>query len=234
MRRVLLLAVCMAVPLSTAALAGAPARGGGGKGGDEEAEPGTVYVLEDHDKVILRDGTEIEGTVLCAGQAAVTLLTPEGERTIPREKIERVIKNTDGSFPRKFVAEEADGHKYLTEAPPEGEGGEDTGVPGAAAAPPAKGPRRPKASPTGKRPAKGTPKTRPGRPARGTPRARPATPKLPDLPKLPGGVPNLKNMPKDPAKLRALLQRLQKEGKLQDLIKDPRAAEALRRAMKKK
>ncbi len=211
--------------------------GGGPAGGEEgEEEEGFVYVLEDSDQVILRDGTRIAGTILCAGQAAVTILTPDGEKTIPREKVERVIKNTDGSFPRKYKAEETDGHKFLVEAPPDpppdGDMGGDPG-----GAPPA---RKPKARP--KAPAKGTPKAAPRTPAKPGTTARPATPKLPSLPNLPGGLPNLNlpgglpnlNLPKDPAKLRDLLQRLQKDGKLRDLINDPRAADMLRKAMKQK
>ncbi len=184
-------------------------------GSEEESEPGTVYVIEDSDKVILRDGTVVEGTVLCAGQAAVTILTPDGEKTIPREQIERVIKNTDGSFPKKYMAEETDGHKFLIEAPPDLPPG-DGGGGGPAPAPA----RTPRARPAPKGAPKAPAKRQPKAPAK----ARPAAPKMP------GGMPNLKSLPKDPAQLRSLLQRLQKEGKLQDLIKDPRAAELLRKA----
>ncbi|MBM4041143.1 MAG: hypothetical protein FJ290_21795 [Planctomycetes bacterium] len=65
--------------------------------------------------MVLRDGTRINGTILAAGQAAVTIMTYEGEKTIPREKIERVIQNADAGLPRKFAAEkdEAVGHKFL-------------------------------------------------------------------------------------------------------------------------
>jgi len=228
MRRWLILACAAAFSLGLcfpAARGGQPAAEPG-EGEEGEKESGTVYVLEDSDKVILRDGTEIKGTVLCAGQAAVTILTPDGEKTIPREKIERVIKNTDGSFPKKYKAEEADGHKYLVEAPPDEPGDADEGA--------APRPRKPKGTPKGQ--PKARPRARPKAPAKGGPKARPGTPKLPNLPglpKLPGGLPNLK-LPKDPAKLRALLERLQKDGKLRGLINDPRAADALRKAMRQK
>ena len=188
----------------------------GAESHEKGAEAGTVYVLQDTDAVILRDGTRISGTILCAGQAAVTLLTPDGEKTIPRAKIERVIKNTDAGFPKKFKAEETDGHKYLVEAPPEDEVPADEGDDG----PGGKPKRKPRAKP------KATPKTK--APATRTPKARPQTPKLPNLP---GDLPNIQ-LPKDPAKLRALLQKLKKEGKLQALMKDPRASEMLRKALR--
>ncbi|MFW6161788.1 MAG: hypothetical protein ACODAJ_03410 [Planctomycetota bacterium] len=78
--------------------------------------------------MILRDGSEVSGTILCAGQAAVVLLTPDGEQTIPRAAIERVVKNADGSFPKKYKAETLDGHKFLVEAPPESPPGAEDGM----------------------------------------------------------------------------------------------------------
>jgi len=168
----------------------------------------------------------------------VTILTPDGEKTIPREKIERVIKNADAGFPKKFKAEPNDGHKYLVEAPPDEYNPDDEGGP-APKRPKAKPKARPKANPKTKRtprtPGKRTPKAQPG---------KPTLPNLPNLPNLPGGLPNLRNLPnlpnlpgglpKDPAKLRALLQRLRKEGKLDQLLKDPRASDLLRKAMRQR
>ena len=202
--------------------------GRGGGGGGEEKEDGTVYVLEDSDRVILRDGTEIKGTILCAGQAAVTILTPDGEETIPRERIERIVKNLDGSFPKKFKAEETDGHLFLVEAPPDpppGEGDDEGG--GAPKARPKAAPKaRPKAAP--KAPAKG----KPAAPAGRTPAARPARPTQPTLPGLPNGLPNLKDL-NDP-RIQDLLKRLPKGVDPQDLLKDPRVLQRLQDAMKKR
>jgi len=177
---------------------GAPrANQGGGEEGEEEEEPPGAFVLPDSDAVVLRDGTRVDGTIVCAGQAAVTILTPEGEKTFPREKIERTIKRTDARSPRKFMAEELDGHKYLIDlegglapAPePEPPKGPDivplpqqpAAAPAAApAAPagPAAAPARPRprarAGPAAAVVAKPAPKPGPAPPARPKPRAKPA------------------------------------------------------------
>lgn len=203
-----------------------------------EGETGQAYVLEDSDAVILRDGTRIKGTVLCAGAAAVTILIKDEdgkpqEKTIPREKIERVIKNADAGFPKKFATKKLDGHKYLVEAEPEDMGDPenllDDGGGGA--------PRpRPRPRPRSKAPAKGrTPK----RPAAGG--KRPARPKLPGGLKLPPGFklpPGVKlppgfRLPKniDPGRLKAIIDRLQKRGMLDKV--DPKLRKAIGDAMKK-
>jgi len=226
MKRLVALTTCLLVAMALCApqaLAGQRPKKPAAEGEKKAAEGDTVYVLQDTDAVILRDGTRIAGTILCAGQTAVTLLTPDGEKTIPREKIERVIKNSDAGFPKKFKAEKTDGHKFLVEAPPEEEGADDDE--GNA---PAQRPKR-----TSKPKRKATPKSK--APAKRTPKAKPGTPKLPKLPgglpKLPGGLGGLK-FPKDPAKLKAMLQQLKKSGKLQAIMKDPRASQLLRKALK--
>lgn len=208
-----------------------PAAKGGapGKGAPVEKEPegGQAFVLEDSDAVVLRDGTRINGTVLCAGAAAVTILVKEDgapvEKTIPREKIERVIKNTDAGFPRKYSTKALDGHKYLTEVQDEGDPenllDDGTGLG------PAPAPRpRPKAAPKGRTPT-----------APRTPAKRPATPKLPGGIKLPPGIqlpPGIK-LPKDmdPGKLKGILDQLQKRGMLDKM--DPKIRRAIQGALKK-
>jgi len=185
---------------------------------EKGGEGGHAFVLMDNDAVILRDGTRITGTILCAGQAAVTILTPDGEKTIAREKIERIIKNTKAGFPKKFKAEEQDGHKYLVEEPAEGEEGMGAPAkPGPAARP----------VPKGKAPAKATKPARPGAPPKRRPGARPKQPRAP------GRLPKL-NLPKDPAKLKALLDRLKRQGKLDQILKNPQALKMLREALKGK
>jgi len=201
--------------------------------GEEEGEEGAVFVLQDSDAVVLRDGTRIDGTILCAGQAAVTILTPEGERTIPREQIERIIKNSDAGFPKKFKAEELDGHKYLQdEEAAEGEAaGEEGGPPGPklVATPgvrPAPAPA-PKPAPKAPAPA-GPPAARPAAPPAAP---KPAAPAPPQPPKAPAGVTTI-TLPKDPAQLRAFIEQLRRDGKLDALLKDPRALEILRKALR--
>ena len=210
-----------------------PGKGAPAEGEEDEEKAGTAMVLQDSDAVILRDGTRIDGTVLCAGQMAVTILTQDKdgkplEKTIPREKVERVIKSADAEFPTKFGTEKLDGHKYLVEAPPEEEeGGEEdlAGPGGDFDGPPPR--RRPKAPGPAKRP-----KAKPTRPAA----KRPPSAKLPSvgLPKLPFKLPGGLKVPKDSAKLRDLLNRLKKGGKLDGLLKDPRALKALKKGLKKR
>ena len=200
-----------------------PVKGGPAKGepkeGEEESEEGSVFVLPDKDAVILRDGTRVDGTILCAGQAAVTILTADGEKTIQREQIERVIQNADAGVPEKFKAEELDGHKYLKK--------EEVAEGDEAEAPPPKKAVHP-GPPPAKPPAvlKAPPAAAPAQPPVA---AKPAAP--PPVPQPPAAAPSLM-LPKDPAQLRAFIDQLRREGKLDALLKDPRALEALRNALK--
>jgi len=194
-----------------------------------------VLVLTDSDAVVLRDGTRIEGTVLCAGAIAVTILTPEGEKTIPREQVERVVKNADAKSPEEFTPQELDGHKYLmggsgvlslTPAKKD-EGPEIVPLarpkPAVAPTPPARAaPAKPKAPPGPKPPARPAPQ-KPKPPAV----RQPAAPKQPAkaLPKL--------QLPTDPAQLRALIKKLRDEGTLGDYLRDPEFRKALREAVRK-
>ncbi|MFP4055347.1 MAG: hypothetical protein ACLF0G_00585 [Candidatus Brocadiia bacterium] len=205
----------LAMLAGPAALAGQP-KGEGGEAEGEDTGP-SVSVIPDDDALVLRDGTRIEGTVLCAGQAAVTILTADGEKTIPREKIERIVKNIRDLSPQEWAVEEVDGHKYIVEkgvaTASAAEGGPATPAkPKARTATPKAGPKKPKA-----RPDQGK-----------TPNRQPPAPK----PKPPAEAAGIE-IPDDPAEVRALLQRLRKEGKLQEVLKNPEAFKKIREALKK-
>jgi len=192
------------------------------EGEEEEEEGGTVLVLPDNDAVVLRDGTRIEGTILCAGAVAVTILTPEGEKTIPREKVERIVKNADAKSPEEHIPEELDGHKYLMGTggvvaltpPKKDEGPEIVPRPKPQPAPPQAAPPQPK-------PAQPPAKARPA----------PAKPK-PPVAKPPKALPKVQ-VPSDPEQLRALLRKLREEGTLGDYLRDPEFRKALRDAVRK-
>jgi len=205
-----------------------PARGGKGPqepGSEEEEEQGgTVMVLPDNDAVVLRDGTRVEGTILCAGAVAVTILTPEGEKTIPREKVERIVKNADAKSPEEHTPEELDGHKYLmgtggvvTLTPPKKDEGPEI-VPRPKPKPQ---PAPPKAAAPRPRPAQPPPKAQPAPAKPKAPVAKPAKP----LPKV--------QVPSDPEQLRALLRKLRQEGTLGDYLRDPEFRKALREAVRR-
>ncbi len=235
MKRLLGFAMACLLLLTSHALAAGPppAEEQQGAGG----ESGGASVLEDSDAVILRDGTRINGTILCAGAAAVTILAKEGEgegeeaqaveTTIPREKIERIIKNADGSFPKKFATETRDGHKFLieSESVQDAPDAEDDwpaapAVKGRRRAAPRRAPRK-KAAPAARQPKQ--------------PRARRPAAKLPGGIKLPPGVklpPGMK-IPKniDPGKLKGAIDRLQKRGVLKKI--DPKLRKAIEKAIKK-
>jgi len=215
---------------------------------EEEGEEGSVFVLPDKDAVILRDGTRVNGTILCAGQAAVTILTAEGEKTISREQIERVIQNADAGVPEKFKAEELDGHKYLkkedAEEPPPVKAGGPAAPPIATlgmppGAPPQPAPAAEKGGAEAPAPA-AAPKALPPAPPKAPPPVAPVQPPAAleppaagPLPQPPAALPTM-TLPKDPAQLRAFIEQLRRDGKLDALLKDPRALEALRKALREK
>jgi hypothetical protein len=232
-----------------------PARGGApaAEGEEEEEEEPTASVLRDNDAVILRDGSRIDGTVLCAGQVGVTILSAEGEKTIPRAQVERVVYKTDASHPETLPIEEEDGHKYVrdysaapaakTEEPPI-----EIVPPAAPAAPAATAPTTVVPKVATPRPAPAKPATpaipRPAQPRPAQPRTpRPATPRpvQPNVPTPPNNpriqLPeNLGGMvlPDNPADMKTLIKKLKQEGKLDQVLNDPKLRKAILDALRKK
>lgn len=214
-------------------------RGGPGQQepeGEEEEQGGTVLVLTDSDAVILRDGTRINGTILCAGAVAVTILTPEGEKTIPREKVERLVKKADAKSPQEFTPEELDGHKYLmmgsgtllTVPTTKKDEGPEIVPQTPATAQPAK-PVQPQPA-AAARPAKPRPLAQP---RTALPKAKAPAVRKPAAPKQAAeALPKLQ-VPQDPAKLTAFLRKLRQEGTLADYLRDPEFRKALREAVRK-
>lgn len=199
-----------------------PAKKGGGEGEEEGDEGGEgAMVLEDSDAVVLRDGTRINGTILCAGQTAVTLLTPEGEKTFPREQIERIVQNADAGLPKKFTAEELDGHKYLKDA--------EGGAPVAAKTGEPKGPDIvPLDAGTATPAAKGTAPAAPAAP----PPAAPVATVQPAAPAGPAKVLAPVTFPKTQPELHALIEKLRKDGTLNDYLADPKFRDGFREAVR--
>lgn len=216
---------------------GAPTKGSPkakGPEGEEEGEEKGIFVLLDSDAVVLRDGTRINGTILAAGQTAVTILTHEGEKTIPRENIERIIKNADAETPRKFVPEELDGHKYLRDIegalpppPPKAQApkGPDI-VPIQVAAAPPKAVEPPPPPPKAPEPLPPV-----------APKAQPPVAPAPQ-PKAPGEAPpGVKQLPpitfpKTQVEIHALIEKLRREGTLNDYLADPKFREGFREAVR--
>jgi hypothetical protein len=216
-------------------------------------------VLLDNDAVVLRDGTRISGTILCAGQAAVTILTSEGEKTIPREQIERVIQNADAGLPTKFPAEpDALGaHKHLIDVsgalpPPPKKAEEPKGPDIVTALPPAPEPAakaeepiKPKllepaapVAPKGPAPVVPLPPAKVAEPEE--PPAKAVAPAVPGkapaepAPKVAGPRKPLPpiTFPKTQAEIHALLEKLQKEGTLNDYLADPAFRDGFRQAVR--
>ncbi|HPD15168.1 MAG TPA: hypothetical protein PLE19_09465 [Planctomycetota bacterium] len=213
------------------ALKGAPGKAKGAEGEEDEGGEGALVLL-DTDAVVLRDGTRISGTILAAGQAAVTILTHQGEKTIPRETIERIVKNADAGLPTKFAAEEADGHKYLQDtqgaipAPPKG--AEEPKGPDIVSATPA-APAAPAAPVAPAAPAAPAPKA--VAPVGPAPAPKAVEPPAKAEAPVKGALPAI-TFPKTQPELHALIEKLRKEGTLNDYLADPTFREGFRQAVR--
>jgi hypothetical protein len=93
--------------------------------GDEmpaaEGKDLTVEVLLDEDKIIMKDGTEIEGTVLLKTEQSTIILTDEGEETVRTRDIEEIVRGRQKDTPVTLPVREADGYQFIVMEPIEGD-----------------------------------------------------------------------------------------------------------------
>ena len=95
--------------------------GGDGPMGDVEgggeAEPPRVRMFLDSDKLYLRDGTIIEGTIIIVAAKWAIILTEEGEKLIPREDIEKIERGMDKDEAVTLPIRESDGFQFMVMEP---------------------------------------------------------------------------------------------------------------------
>jgi|GEM_PF-6307250 len=123
------------------------------EGRGEGAEESYVMLLMDSDTILLKDGTEVNGTVILIAEKKVIILTEEGEELIDRENIEEIVQRKDYSRdePVTLPVREIDGFQFIVMEPIEGEPADAAGpVPEERPAEPRR--ERPRATPTEKRP----------------------------------------------------------------------------------
>lgn len=87
------------------------AKGGG------EAKPLRVRMFLDSDKLYLRDGTTIEGTIIIVAAKWAIILTEEGEKLIPREDIEKIEHGRDKFEAVTLPIRESDGFQFIIMEP---------------------------------------------------------------------------------------------------------------------
>ena len=144
MRYVVLLLVALAASMPASAYA----QGGPGPGpppdGDPGAEPaeepektepppgGMVTLNTRKDQVTLTDGKVVEGSIVAAGRRAIVIVTAEGEKTIPRDKVQRIERaptRVDALRHHLFETLVVDGHEHII-VPPGLEEETEAGPPG--------------------------------------------------------------------------------------------------------
>jgi len=192
-----------------------------------EKKEATVRVFLDADTIYLRDGTELNGTVILMAQKAAVILTEKGEQMVPRDTIEKVVLGKDKDKATTLPVRSQDGFLFIVMEPIEDEPieGGDAGAaaPGAPAAPPAP----PAAAQDPVAPRKATP-VAPRQQQPGGGRRSPVAPKAGETE---GG---LKRIPPDHEDIKRLLD---KDGKLKDLIEkakqDPEMLERIKERLKK-
>ena len=120
-----------------------------GEGDAPEQEESTVRVFLDSDTIYLRDGTELNGTVILMAQKAAVILTEKGEEMVPRDTIEKVVLAKDKDKTTTLPVRSKDGFKFIVMEPIEDQpieggdaGGADAGAPAAAPPPPTAAPKQ--------------------------------------------------------------------------------------------
>ncbi len=84
----------------------------------------TVKLASRRDRVTLTDGTVLEGMIVAAGARAIVIVTPEGEKTVPKDNVERVergVAGADALTLRTFEMEVVDGRERVAVPPGLGE-----------------------------------------------------------------------------------------------------------------
>lgn len=85
---------------------------------DASRPGGMLKLVTRTDRLTLTDGTKVEGSIVAVGNKAVIIITPEGEKTIAREKIERIERNQLPTRPpRTFETEILDGRERVVVTP---------------------------------------------------------------------------------------------------------------------
>ncbi|NQT18898.1 MAG: hypothetical protein HQ592_04275, partial [Planctomycetes bacterium] len=89
--------------------------GPGDEGGEEKSLQ--VKMLLDSDKLYMRDGTTIEGTIIIVAAKWAIILTEDGERLIPREDIEKIERGKDKDATVTLPIQESDGFQFIVMKP---------------------------------------------------------------------------------------------------------------------
>jgi len=84
-----------------------------GEGGGESY----VKILLDSDSILMKDGTELKGTIVLIAEKKVIILTEEGEKLIDKESVEEISRGKDKDHPVTLMVRETDGFQFIVMEP---------------------------------------------------------------------------------------------------------------------